>query len=343
MKNLRRASIILGVLAGTGGAVGVLSLGCGTDTTGGGAPDSGSADGQKDGQHVDSRADVKAADHSVADTGHDGGRDGGHDAGQDSNTDTGHDSGRDVNIPDVIPDRTPDVGKDVVTIPDVGTDQQSALAAFPTEVTKAYCQRLKQCCTTPVSVAACVALFDSPSVGGAVANVATMVPSAHVTISPSDRSNCLSTISQLPCGETTTAENLQMVKACTAAINGTLAIGQTGCKSPWDCVQPAYCKQPGDAGTCTALIAPNQPCTDVSFSQDCASLGDVPGFFCGPFNSPTPTCLAAEGDGGACLENAQCLSTYCGASGCVTSEDFAGDGGAVLCTLFPPPDGGDGG
>jgi hypothetical protein len=341
MKDLRRASMFVAILAGTGVSVAALSVGCSNDETG--IAGDASTDGTADGHALDTgRPDVTRP----RDSGRDTGRDGGRDTGADSGFDAGHDAGQDV-TGDAPPDTSStdaktDTNLDAPPPSDGPVDAGGQVLAYQNLINKTFCERIAQCCNSPqtFSPASCEATYAT--VGGAVGNVGNAVPtSGHLVLSPSDVSNCIATIDQLPCAATTSQQNLAAIQACAAGLKGTLTMGQSGCLSSWDCVQPAFCKPGSDGGTCVALLGSTDPCTDTDFSQDCNSLGDVPGLFCGPFGSPSPICLSAENTGGVCLENQQCLSTYCGendagASVCVTSEVFAPN----YCVGPFPPDAG---
>ena len=330
MNDLRRGWIIMAALAATG-PIGMLAAGCGSDATGTGVAD-GSTDGKVDGRlHADARGDVTQKPDGR--TGTDSGKDAvgtdvfhhpdtGLDGGSDGGSDGGADGGHDAHITDA---GAPDV--------------KALLYAYPGQVDKAFCQKYASCCGNPAnfSVATCIKIYGL--VGGAVANLyEAVIDSGHLDFDPSAASNCLARIQALNCAKTTTAQETALVAACAAPVKGTVAVGAAGCKSAWDCKQPAYCDKSVDGGKCAATLGALQACKDTEFSQDCTSLGNAPGSFCGPFGSASPTCLTAEGDGGTCSENLQCLSTFCGNGGttCVSSESFAVPGDGGTCGFFPP-------
>ncbi len=376
MRDLRRASVVVAVLAGTAGLVCIASAGCGT-TVNGETVDAATDGPSKDGRVVDStRHDVTPGHDALPDVGRDAGRDSGHDTGHDVGHDTGHDTGHDVGHDvghdtghdtghetghdtghDVGHDTGHDTGHDAGHDAgydanydaghDAGWDVSGVIAAFQVQVSQAYCERFFQCCgsnPTWFSVESCTAYFESNE--GAFANVGNIVPnSGHVEYVPSAASNCYTAIAVMPCVNFTAAELVQITADCQAAVQGTLTVGETGCESAWDCVQPAYCA----GGQCAALLPMGGVCTDAVYSQDCNPLGNGSGTFCGPYGASPAHCLVAEGDGGICEEDQQCMSTMCatpcGSNWCCSSSAtyFIPDGGPEAgnnCYWFPPVDAG---
>jgi len=341
MKCSRRVPFIVCVLAGTVFPLGALAVACSSSSTSTATGPDASSDGTaKADVHV---PDASTVDHSVIDTGPDSpvidaGRDSPViDAGRDSSFDAGRDAAADVSI-DTGRDVQTDAARDALfdAPHDSGIDVHALLVAYPNQVNTAYCQQWANCCGNPsnFNVATCV---KDVGIGGGIGNVSlAVIDSGNIAFDPSAASNCLATINALPCPQTTAAENLALINACAAAMQGTLNVGETGCRSSWDCKQPGYCDRVGDAGTgtCTAILGLLQPCKDSEFSQDCTSLGNAPGAFCGPHGATSPTCLVAEKEGGVCDENAQCNSTLC-YNNCVPAEPFGVPGDGGTCGFFP--------
>jgi hypothetical protein len=278
----------------------------------------------------DAAGDAPHADGTVVDARHDS---------------PGHpDDAADAGIPD---SSKVDAPLDARSPHDAGVDAPTLhLAEYLGAVENAFCGRLAACCDAGAPfVASCVSAVapNGKNPGGVIANLGTLVvDGGHVTFDASAAMACLSAIGDIaPCDTLSADQHLAITKACAAPIKGTLTIGATGCRSSWDCVQPAYCD---GTGACRSLHPSDAACGDRVLSQDCSSLGNTPGTFCATVTAGMDggTCLAAAPDGGACTAgDVSCQSFLCSDDGktCVSASPFASTGSGGVCLAFA----GDGG
>jgi hypothetical protein len=321
MRNLVRASTILGALCGVSGALALAAAGCGGDDSNGNPDAQADTPSDSKGDHTtDTKNDVPQQGDSQPDTLGDTETDGGPDVMDAS----------DANSSDAPGDAPPD---------------NVALFGFPHAVDLAYCTRLASCCGDDggtFNITGCT--HDLDVSGGAFGNIGTaQLDSGNVTYVPSEAKKCLDDTATIACGSINATDIAVLTDECAAAIQGKFGSDAGPCSSSFDCQPTLYCAS--DGGVCAPLNATGQPCTDVVFSSDCSYLGNgTPPLYCSPLDGGGGTCQPQLANGTACSSFEECQSLICDFSAptadCSNTTVFSDKGTPNgVCTFYPPDSG----
>lgn len=238
--------------------------------------------------------------------------------------DAGPDGGSDAPRSETSDNDTgiPDAGKDVVNV-EAGT-----LAEFIAANATATCTRYKECCGAgsdagTFDTAKCLADFDKQGWDQSIADLTTagVATGGKVTYDPVIGGQCLTTIRNMDCTNTTAAEYKTAWVKCYAAAVGTIATGGA-CKSNVECAVTGSCDP--DAGTCTPLKAANDVCNP--FTGDCSYRHAGTSVQCVDDGTGTFKCLPPLANGKTCNFDWDC------ASGACSVRALSPDGGNIVAT-----------
>ncbi len=236
-----------------------------------------------------------------------------------------------------------DAGPDRVNV-EAGT-----LADFLKLNPEATCERYKECCNgATFNTAKCLDDFKGAGWVQTLADLS--VPgastSANITYDPAAGSECLTTIRNMTCKNTTAAEYKNSLIKCFGATTGKATIG-TSCVSSAECVGTAYCDTTNDAGAkCTALKTTGQDC---DYRIDECSYRGAGTSQCLDDGTGTTKCAGQLDDGKDCNQDFECKTYACHPvdlpdggfkATCDTTTDFL----QGICEIYATPkDAGDGG
>jgi MYXO-CTERM domain-containing protein len=206
-----------------------------------------------------------------------------------------------------------------------------AIDATASDFAKAICPKAYDCCTTDeLKGNAAAGASESEcetNTAGNIRNQLLAIQAAQsagrATFDKAQVDACLAALRQATCPELATMHSLAGLAACDA----TFAVPRVGlggaCQNDFEC-QASICQKStgASAGACAAGAPAGAACP----SDRCA-----PGLLCDPRNGSDPAddvCVAEQESGMACLDNFECKSRYCAASG---------DAGTKRCAPSPTP------
>lgn len=213
---------------------------------------------------------------------------------------------------------------------------------FATQEATAMCNAYIGCCPggadggTSYNLQNCISnLRDYGWEGTLPANEA-VYNRGNITLNSSKTAGCLSALQAFPCGTQTAAQWATITDACEGVFQGTIAVGQGGCVSSFECAPSSYCDPTVDGGLCTPLATQGQPCntvinTDIDPLPDqmCSYLASgSPAMFCDLINNQpdAATCQPVLANGALCQNN---TTGYYDDQACPASGPMCGDNG--LC------------
>lgn len=288
-----------------------------------------------------------------------------HDAGNDVTADTG---------PDVHVVEAGDAG-DAGDSSDSGNvvvdsgDATPPAFVFAQTEAKTLCTAFLDCCpggldSGTYSLSQCIAGANGYGWEGTLPSDTNIYSRGNVTFDSAKAASCLTAIKAFPCGTQTAAQWSAITQACELVIQGTIASGQGGCASSWECAANTFCDPTVDGGLCRPLATQGEPCdtlinTGTGVQENpipdemCSYLGSgAPALFCDLINNGgnAPTCQPLVASGGNCIN---ATTGYYDDQACVTSAALCGDnsqcGGTAsypypsFCTNYAITDAGGGG
>jgi hypothetical protein len=220
----------------------------------------------------------------------------------------------------------------------------------------AWCRRIGECCNLGgrLDIDKCVNIADSnfgaDNLGAYLGRYGGNFTGVHAVFNMALARDCIDQQRNRTCMDEGSDVRRARYATCMTAVQGTLTMGMTGCKTSMECTAGLFCSLPGDGGlgTCTAVAGSGGMCRDpYSNSDECTYLGltSATSRHC-DVNSMTPTntCLAGLPNGMTCFTDQECASSVCStlSGNCVASE--AQFPSQFLCNLFTvPSDSGGGG
>jgi cysteine-rich repeat protein len=206
-----------------------------------------------------------------------------------------------------------------------------------------YCRHLADCCQIPVEQsdqAKCKA-GPVPQLFG-VTSALPYFDAGTIRLSKAAADQCLRESTQIDCARLTGDVYQHWQGSCVDALQGAIALGQSGCRDSFECAGEAYCDKATGAttGTCAARKALGTTC---GATRECAHRGVTGGTeYCA-----AGACAATKDVGGTCAAAAECAGGFCGyatPNHCATSAPMTDQGVAGgFCARFRIVDAGGGG
>jgi hypothetical protein len=195
-------------------------------------------------------------------------------------------------------------------VSDAATDVQS-LALFGAAMSRAYCQRTKDCCaaydggTQPFDLSVCEGLIGGGGWENAGSGLA-QASASNVAYDPKKAAECLAAIynpaaNKYTCPVIGSAEYSSITDTCYAAVTGKLAAGAV-CTVDLECQAGNYCASADGGRVCAPLLAVAATCTR---DAECSYRGK------GAFCTRTNGCRPPLARGASCVTNVQCASGLC--------------------------------